>query len=43
VTVSYTLTPLGLSLAAAVATMRTWAYDHMDEIVAARTEYDANL
>ena len=42
VTVSYTLTPLGLSLAAAVATMRTWAYDHMDEIAAARDEYDAN-
>ena len=42
VTVSYTLTPLGLSLAAAVATMRIWAYDHMDEIAAARDEYDAN-
>jgi DNA-binding HxlR family transcriptional regulator len=42
VTVTYTLTPLGLSLGAAVATMRTWAYDHMDEIAAARDEYDAN-
>ena len=42
VSVSYTLTPLGLSLAAAVATMRTWAYDHMDEIAASRDEYDAN-
>ena len=42
VTVSYTLTPLGRSLAADVATMRTWAYDHMDEIAAARDEYDAN-
>lgn len=41
VTVTYTLTPLGLSLAAAVATMRTWAYDHMDDIAAARDEYDA--
>lgn len=41
VTVSYTLTSLGLSLAAAVATMRIWAYDHMDEIIAAREEYDA--
>jgi DNA-binding HxlR family transcriptional regulator len=40
-TISYTLTPLGRSLAAAVATMRTWAYDHMDEISAARDEYDA--
>ncbi|MEV5963616.1 helix-turn-helix domain-containing protein [Kribbella sp. NPDC051952] len=43
VTVSYTLTPLGLSLAAAVATMRNWAYDHMDDIAVARDEYDANL
>jgi DNA-binding HxlR family transcriptional regulator len=43
VTVRYTLTPLGLSLAAAVATMRTWAYDHMDDIAAARHEYDAKL
>ncbi|TCC51128.1 transcriptional regulator [Kribbella capetownensis] len=41
VTVTYTLTPLGLSLSAAVATMRTWAYEHMDEIAAARDEYDA--
>ncbi|QNE21815.1 helix-turn-helix transcriptional regulator [Kribbella qitaiheensis] len=40
VTVTYTLTPLGLSLGLAVATMRTWAYQHMDEIVAARNEYD---
>ncbi|HWD79749.1 MAG TPA: helix-turn-helix domain-containing protein [Kribbella sp.] len=42
VTVTYTLTPLGLSLAVAVGTLRTWAYDHMDEIVQARDEYDAN-
>lgn len=41
VTVTYTLTPLGQSLGAAVATMRTWAYQHMDEIVAARNDYDA--
>lgn len=41
ITVTYTLTPLGRSLAAAVATMRTWAYDHMDEIVAARHDYDS--
>jgi DNA-binding HxlR family transcriptional regulator len=41
VSVSYTLTPLGVSLAAAVATMRNWAYEHMDEIVASRDEYDA--
>jgi len=41
VTVTYTLTPLGRSLGAAVATMRAWAYQHMDDIVAARNEYDA--
>jgi DNA-binding HxlR family transcriptional regulator len=41
VTVTYTLTSLGQSLGAAVATMRTWAYQHMDEIVAARNDYDA--
>jgi DNA-binding HxlR family transcriptional regulator len=40
ITVTYTLTPLGESLALAVATMRGWAYQHMDEIVAARNEYD---
>ena len=41
VTVTYTLTALGQSLGIAVATMRTWAYDHMDEISAARDDYDA--
>ncbi|MDX6247856.1 MAG: hypothetical protein QOF10_1216 [Kribbellaceae bacterium] len=40
ITVTYTLTPLGQSLGAAVATMRTWADDHMDQIVAARNDYD---
>jgi DNA-binding HxlR family transcriptional regulator len=40
VTVTYSLTPLGRSLGVAVATMRTWAYQHMDEIVAARNDYD---
>jgi DNA-binding HxlR family transcriptional regulator len=41
VTVTYTLTALGQGLGIAVATMRTWAYDHMDEISAARDDYDA--
>jgi DNA-binding HxlR family transcriptional regulator len=41
ISVSYTLTPLGLSLGIAVATMRAWAYDHMDEIVAARNDFDS--
>ena len=40
ITVTYTLTPLGVSLSVAVATLRTWAYTHMDDIVAARNEYD---
>ncbi len=41
VTVRYTLTPLGHSLAEAVAAIRVWAYAHMDEIDAARQRYDA--
>jgi DNA-binding HxlR family transcriptional regulator len=41
VTVQYTLTPLGHSLADAVAVIRTWAYGHMDDIEAARERFDA--
>jgi DNA-binding HxlR family transcriptional regulator len=41
VTVRYTLTPLGHSLAEAVAAIRVWAYAHMDEIDEARARYDA--
>jgi DNA-binding HxlR family transcriptional regulator len=41
VTVEYSLTPLGHSLAEAVHTLRTWAYAHMDEIEAARDEFAA--
>jgi DNA-binding HxlR family transcriptional regulator len=41
VTVEYSLTPLGQSLADAVHTLRTWAYAHMDEIDAAREEFAA--
>ena len=40
VTVEYALTDLGRSLADAVTTIRTWAYDNMDAIAAARTTYD---
>jgi len=40
VTVEYSLTPLGRSLAEAVATIRRWAYDHMDDIDHARYAYD---
>jgi DNA-binding HxlR family transcriptional regulator len=38
--VEYTLTPLGASLAETIATVRTWAYSHMDQIDAARETYD---
>ena len=39
VTVRYTLTPLGHSLADAVAGIRAWAYANMDAIEAARADY----
>jgi DNA-binding HxlR family transcriptional regulator len=39
VTVRYTLTPLGHSLAEAVSAIRTWAYDNMTAIEAARAGY----
>jgi DNA-binding HxlR family transcriptional regulator len=39
VTVRYTLTPLGHSLADAVGVIRTWAYTNMDAIDAARQAY----
>jgi DNA-binding HxlR family transcriptional regulator len=38
--VEYSLTPLGLSLEDAIATVRRWAYAHMDEITAFRDSYD---
>jgi DNA-binding HxlR family transcriptional regulator len=38
--VEYQLTPLGQSLEDAIATVRRWAYTHMDEITAARDTYD---
>jgi DNA-binding HxlR family transcriptional regulator len=39
VTVRYTLTPMGHSLADAVSVIRTWAYANMDDIEAARAAY----
>ena len=39
VTVRYTLTPLGHSLADAVGVIRTWAYTNMDAIDTARQAY----
>lgn len=38
--VEYRLTPLGHSLEGAIAVVRRWAYSHMDEITAARADYD---
>jgi DNA-binding HxlR family transcriptional regulator len=40
VTVEYRLTPLGHSLANAVRVVKEWAYEHIDEIEAARVRYD---
>jgi DNA-binding HxlR family transcriptional regulator len=39
--VEYSLTELGAGLAREISAIRTWAYDHMDEIAAARTAFDA--
>jgi DNA-binding HxlR family transcriptional regulator len=41
VTVEYALTPLGHSLAEAVATIRLWALENIDEVEDARSRYDA--
>lgn len=38
--VEYELTPLGHALFDPLHTLMTWAIDHMDEIVAAREQYD---
>jgi DNA-binding HxlR family transcriptional regulator len=39
--VEYSLTVLGAGLATEIAAIRGWAYEHMDEIEAARAEFDA--
>lgn len=39
--VEYALTPLGQGLADSISAIRTWAYAHMDEIEAARADFDA--
>jgi DNA-binding HxlR family transcriptional regulator len=38
--VEYRLTPLGRSLEGVIATMRDWAYAHIEEITAHRASYD---
>jgi DNA-binding HxlR family transcriptional regulator len=37
----YELSALGCSLAGAVAVIRTWAYDNVEDIAQARTDYDS--
>ncbi|CAM3860075.1 helix-turn-helix domain-containing protein [Nocardioides marinus] len=41
VTVTYTLTDLGISLHRTTRLLRTWAQDNMDAVQANRREYDA--
>jgi DNA-binding HxlR family transcriptional regulator len=41
VTVTYELTPLGLSLTEVTAALRTWAQDHMDQVQTHRDAHDA--
>jgi len=40
--VEYCLTPLGASLSERIAAIRSWAYAHMDDIEAARSQFDAD-
>jgi DNA-binding HxlR family transcriptional regulator len=40
VTVEYRLTTLGHSLAAAVSVIKTWAYEHIEEVERARDRFD---
>jgi DNA-binding HxlR family transcriptional regulator len=41
--VEYSLTPLGRSLSGRIAAIRSWAYDHMDTIEAARAAFDSRV
>lgn len=41
VRVDYELTPLGLSLMPLIASIKDWAEIHMDEVSAARNDYDS--
>jgi len=40
VTVEYSITPLGLTLAAAVDPLRDWAENHLKDVMAAQRRYD---
>lgn len=41
VTVEYTITPLGKTLAQTMDALRIWSADHIGEVVAARAAFDA--
>jgi DNA-binding HxlR family transcriptional regulator len=41
VTVEYALTPLGRTLASTVAPLRSWAENHIEEVLRAQCAYDA--
>ena len=41
VTVTYELTALGRSLQAVIKGLKSWAESHMDQVLAARSSYDA--
>ena len=41
VTVEYSITPLGATLAAAVDPLRDWAESHLKEVMVAQRRYDA--
>ena len=43
VTVDYAITDLGRSLLVVVHQLKSWAEAHMDDVQAARTEYDASV
>jgi DNA-binding HxlR family transcriptional regulator len=38
--VEYSLSPLGTGLAERIAVIRSWAYEHMDDIETARARFD---
>jgi DNA-binding HxlR family transcriptional regulator len=43
VTVTYELTDLGLSLHRVIRGIKTWAEEHMDEVLTHREEYDSRV
>ncbi len=43
VTVEYTITPLGHTLASTVDALRVWAETHFDDVLAAQHAYDATV